>query len=85
MDQDKKSLAVRFINDVREMEPAALNAMIVREAGEELAQFFLSYSAGLISRDPERAQENASSLMMMGYLIRAAEERRRSEGPPAHA
>ena len=49
--------------------------MIVREAGEDLAQFFLTYSANLISRDPERVIENTSSLMLMGYLIRAAEDR----------
>jgi hypothetical protein len=72
----KKGHAVDFINRIRTMESADLNALIVREAGEELAQFFLSYSASLISRDPERAIENTSSLMLMGYLIRAAEERR---------
>jgi hypothetical protein len=73
---EKKGLAVDFINRVRTMESSDLNALIVREAGEELAQFFLSYSASLISRDPERVLENTSSLMLMGYLIRAAEERR---------
>ena len=85
MAEDKKSLAIRFINDVRTMEPPVLNALIVREAGEELAQFFLSYSARLISRDPERVLENTSSLMLMGYLIRAHEEQRRAEaaGPQA--
>lgn len=73
---EKKGLAVDFINRVRTMESSDLNALIVREAGEELAQFFLTYSASLISRDPERVLENTSSLMLMGYLIRAAEERR---------
>jgi hypothetical protein len=72
----KKGFAVEFINRIRTMDPGELNALIVREAGEELAQFFLSYSAGLISRDPEKVLENTSSLMLMGYLIRAAEERR---------
>ena len=71
----KKGLAVEFINRIRSMDPAELNAMITREAGEDLAQFFLSYSANLISKDPERVLENTSSLMLMGYLIRAAEER----------
>lgn len=85
MDQDKKQFAIRFINDIRTMEPPALNALIVREAGEELAQFFLSYSSGLISRDPERVVENTSSLMLMGYLIRANEERRRATEAPAQA
>jgi hypothetical protein len=72
----KKGFAIEFINRIRTMEPGDLNALIVREAGEDLAQFLLSYSASLISRDPERVIENTSSLMLMGYLIRAAEERR---------
>jgi hypothetical protein len=76
VNERKKSQAVDFINAIREMDPAILNALIVREAGEELAQFFLSYSANLISKDPERVLENTSSLMLMGYLIRAHEEQR---------
>jgi hypothetical protein len=75
MKEEKKSFAIEFINRIRTMGTAELNALIVREAGEELAQFFLSYSAKLISRDPARAVENTSSLMLMGYLIRAAEDR----------
>ena len=76
MDAEKKGFAIEFINRVRTMDSAELNALIVKEAGEDLAQFFLAYSANLISRDPERVIENTSSLMLMGYLIRAAEERR---------
>ncbi len=75
MREPKKGFAVEFINRIRTMDPSDLNAMIVREAGEELAQFFLAYSANLISRDPARVIENTSSLMLMGYLIRAAEDR----------
>ena len=75
MREPKKGFAVGFINRIRTMDPSELNAMIVREAGEELAQFFLTYSANLISKDPERVIENTSSLMLMGYLIRAAEDR----------
>jgi hypothetical protein len=75
MDQPKKGLAIDFINRIRAMDSAELNAMIVREAGEDLAQFFLSYASSLISRDPSRVVENTSSLMLMGYLIRAAEDR----------
>ncbi len=86
----KKGLAIEFINRIRTMDAADLNAMILREAGEELAQFFLSYSANLISKDPQRVVENTSSLMLMGYLIRAAEDRQqrdddRRAGAPALA
>ena len=75
MNQPKKGLAIEFINRIRTMDAAELNAMIVREAGEELAQFFLTYATSLISKDPGRVVENTSSLMLMGYLIRAAEDR----------
>ncbi len=90
MRRPKKALAIEFINRIRTMEAADLNALIVREAGEELAQFFLSYSASLISKDPQRVVENTSSLMLMGYLIRAAAERlqrdaARHAGSPALA
>jgi hypothetical protein len=70
----KKGFAVEFINRIRTMDSSVLNALIQRQAGEDLAQFFLTYSSRLISRDPERVLENTSSLMLMGYLIRAAEE-----------
>ncbi len=75
MEQPKKGLAIEFINRIRTMDASELNALIVREAGEELAQFFLTYASSLISKDPGRVVENTSSLMLMGYLIRAAEER----------
>lgn len=80
----KKDLAVEFINAIRTMDPSALNSLIVREAGEDLAQFFLSYSANLISKDPNRVLENTSSLMLMGYLIRCHEERTQSPQPFQH-
>jgi hypothetical protein len=73
--KDKKDIAVDFINAIRTMDPAVLNALIVREAGEDLAQFFMTYSASLIAKDPNRVVENTSSLMLMGYLIRSYEER----------
>ena len=78
----KKELAVEFINAIRTMDPQLLNALIVREAGEDLAQFFLSYSANLISKDPSRVLENTSSLMLMGYLIRVNEEKRSKRPAP---
>ncbi len=79
----KKDAAVDFINLIRGMDPAALNSLIVKEAGEDLAQFFLSYSANLISKDPSRVLENTSSLMLMGYLIHSHEQK--GKGSIAHS
>jgi len=74
---NKKDAAVRFIQEIQRMDPQQLHALISREAGEDLAQFFMSYSATLIARDPERVLQNGSSLMLMGYLIRTREELRK--------
>jgi len=71
----KRDQAVDFIKSVRAMDPAILNRLITKEAGEELAQFFFSYSASLITKDPSKVLENTSSLMLMGYLIRSYEEK----------
>ena len=51
-----------------------LHEIILGHAGEELAQFFLAYATDLIDREPWRASENASSLLLIGYLIRCFEE-----------
>ena len=75
--KNKKDAAVRFIQEIQRMDPQQLHALISREAGEDLAQFFMSYSATLIARDPERVLQNGSSLMLMGYLIRTREELRK--------
>jgi hypothetical protein len=55
------------------MERDKLHALILGEAGEDLAQFFLAYATDLMEREPGRAVENASSLLLIGYLIRAFE------------
>jgi hypothetical protein len=69
----KRELAVEFIRQIRAMERDKLHALILREAGEELARFFLAYATDLMEREPGRAVENASSLLLIGYLIRAFE------------
>jgi hypothetical protein len=70
----KRDLAVEFIRKIRNMDRDDLHAVILRHAGEELAQFFLAYATDLMKREPARAAENASSLLLIGYLIRCFEE-----------
>jgi hypothetical protein len=69
----KRELAIGFIRRIRAMERDRLHSLILREAGEDLAQFFLAYATELMQREPGRAVENASSLLLIGYLIRAFE------------
>lgn len=75
----KRERAVEFIRRIRAMDREHLHSLILREAGEELAQFFLSYATDLMSKEPERAVQNASSLLLIGYLIRGHE----GDRPPA--
>jgi hypothetical protein len=70
----KRELAIEFIRQIRSMEREHLHALILRHAGEELAQFFILYATDLMEREPERAAENGSSLLLIGYLIRCFEE-----------
>jgi len=78
----KRELAVEFMRQIRAMDRDHLHALILRHAGEELAAFFLAYATDLMKREPERAAENGSSLLLIGYLIRCFEEdfARRSGG-----
>jgi hypothetical protein len=70
----KRELAIEFIRQIRAMDRDKLHELIVSQAGEDLARFFLSYATDLMSREPQRAAENASSLLLIGYLIRTFEE-----------
>ena len=72
--QKKREMAIEFIRKIRSMDRDDLHDLILREAGEDLAQFFLAYATDLMEREPERASENASSLLLIGYLIRCFEE-----------
>jgi len=69
----KRELAIEFIRRIRAMEREKLHSLILQEAGEDLAQFFLAYATELMQREPKRAVENASSLLLIGYLIHAFE------------
>ena len=77
----KRELAVEFIRRIRAMERDKLHALILGEAGEDLAQFFLAYATDLMEREPQRAVENASSLLLIGYLIRAFEVQESAPAP----
>ena len=70
----KRDLAIEFIRQIRAMDRDKLHDLILRLAGEDLAQFFLAYATDLMEREPPRATENASSLLLIGYLIRCFEE-----------
>jgi len=65
---------VEFIRQIRAMDRETLHDLILAQAGEELARFFLNYAADLMDLEPDRARENASSLLLIGYLIRCSEE-----------
>ena len=70
----KRDMAVDFIRRIRAMDRDELHDLILAQAGEDLARFFVAYATDLMEREPERAAENGSSLLLIGYLIRCFEE-----------
>jgi hypothetical protein len=74
LESGKRDLAMEFIRRIRTMDREKLHGVILEQAGEDLAQFFLAYATDLMEREPERAVENASSLLLIGYLIRCFEQ-----------
>lgn len=70
----KRDQAIDFIRRIRAMDRQTLHDLILAQAGEDLARFFLTYATDLMDREPHRATENASSLLLIGYLIRCFEE-----------
>lgn len=79
----KRDLAIDFIRRIRGMDRDALHELILGQAGEELSRFFLAYATDLIEREPQRASENASSLLLIGYLIRSFEDEAEQPAAPA--
>lgn len=75
MDADaRRDHAARFIESLRDMGPERLQALIAGEAGEALATFFTTYAGRAVTEAAETPVATASTLMMLGYLIRADEE-----------
>lgn len=72
---NKAELAVKFINALKQMKSEELEALINGAAGEALAQFMIQYATTVIQADPTQVLKNASSLMLIGYLVRVNEER----------
>lgn len=77
MNDLKLTMAKDFINSIREGDPENLTKLLRDTAGEDVAKFFQNYSTLLISQcaGPEEAISNCSGLMLLGYLIRANEEK----------
>ena len=70
----KKDLAVSFLKDLGKMEPERLRMIISEQVGEELAAVMFNYARQVIEASPDKAIENASSLLILGYLLKVHED-----------
>jgi hypothetical protein len=70
---NKKDLAVSFLSDLSTMRRDRLQEIIRDVVGEELAEVMYSYAKQVIEASPVKAAENASSMLILGYLIRVHE------------
>lgn len=63
-----------FLGDLAEMPRERLQEIIRSVVGEELAAVMFGYARQVLEADPSKVMENASSLMILGYLIRVHEQ-----------
>lgn len=70
----KKDLAVSFLGELANMRRDRLQEIVSSVIGEELASVMYNYARQVIEASPEKTVENASSLLILGYLIRVHEE-----------
>lgn len=79
----KKDLAISFLNELGTMNPERLRTVISNVIGEELAAVMFNYARQVIEANPDKVIENASSMLILGYLLRAHEEGKiPPENPP---
>lgn len=70
----KKDLAVGFLSELANMRRDRLQQIVGEVIGEELATVMYNYARQVIEASPEKIVENASSLLILGYLLRVHEE-----------
>jgi hypothetical protein len=69
----KKDFALLFLTELSNMKPERLQEVIRSVVGEELASAMFKYARQVIETDPTKVVENAASMIILGYLIRAYE------------
>jgi len=80
----KNELALGFLEELGRMKPERLRQIIETAVGEKLASTLFEYARKVIEADPSKIMENASSLLILGYLIKVHEEGAiPPENPPA--
>ena len=69
----KKDYALLFLTELSNMKPERLQQVIRSVVGEELAAAMFNYARQVIEGDSKKVVENAASMIILGYLIRAYE------------
>jgi hypothetical protein len=69
----KKDYALLFLTELSNMKPERLQHVIRSVVGEELAAAMFNYARQVIEADSKKVVENAASMIILGYLIRAYE------------
>ncbi|NMB75316.1 MAG: hypothetical protein GYA21_09315 [Myxococcales bacterium] len=69
----KTELALEFLGELADMPRDRLQHVIRQVVGEELASVMFNYARQVMQASPDKILENASSFLILGYLIRAFE------------
>lgn len=64
-----------YLTKLRQFTQDQIQSEMVRIAGRYLPAFLLSYAQQVMNKSPDNYMNNGSALFILGYLIRAEEER----------
>ena len=78
----KMQLAAEFLVKFMQMDQKELGALVDLEAGRDLAQFLAMYSAIVVKRFNDDPKGAAAACMVVGYMVRAYEDRQTLYLPP---
>jgi|DewCreStandDraft_4_1066084.scaffolds.fasta_scaffold01463_33 hypothetical protein len=79
---NKTDLALEFLGELADMPRERLQNLIRQVVGEELAAVMFNYARQVMEASPDKMLENASSFLILGYLIRAFERNEIPEDLP---
>jgi hypothetical protein len=82
-DEERLKIAAEFTERVKTMSIEQVGELVGRFCGDRMTMFMINYATASMAR--KFTLDNAQSLMLMGYLLRANEDRSNIFQGPAQA
>ena len=67
--------AIKIIEYIRSRNEVELRKLVEDEVGDDLSSFMLKYAELSNKKDPDLATKNPASLFILGYMLRALQDK----------